>query len=401
MRHVLALTGSKAGDGLADPKLVLTWLLGAMGAPAFLIGLLVPVREAGSLLPQLAIAGLIRRQSRRKWIWALGSAGQGVAVLGMAAVALLTESRTAGWLIVALLAMFALGRGACSVSFKDVLGKTVPRASRGSATGAAGSISALLVLLFGYAISVGWIPRSIDAMAAVLVVAGLLWLFAAVVFLSIDEAPGETEGGVGAAAVLRSQFRLLRGDRKLQHFIVVRALLLATALAPPYMLLFMDGRAGGNGMGAGLGPFVIASSLAAVSSAYLWGRMSDSSSRKVLIAAAILAAISIVMALGVGRFLPARGGAEWIHAAIYFLLMVAHQGVRLGRSTHIVDMAGQARRADYTALSNTAIGVLLLAGSAFGVLAHVSGIGAVLWCFVLMSVLAAVAACGLDEVQRA
>lgn len=51
VRHVLALTGSKAGDGLADPKLVLTWLLGAMGAPAFLIGLLVSVREAGSLLP--------------------------------------------------------------------------------------------------------------------------------------------------------------------------------------------------------------------------------------------------------------------------------------------------------------------------------------------------------------
>ena len=120
--------------------------------------MLVPVREAGSLLPQLAIAGLIRRQARRKWIWAVGSAGQGLAVLGMAAAVTIADGRSAGWIVIALLAVFALCRGACSVSYKDVLGKTVAKASRGSATGAAGSVAALLVLLFGVSLSLGWIP---------------------------------------------------------------------------------------------------------------------------------------------------------------------------------------------------------------------------------------------------
>ena len=49
----LSLSLTKTGDALVDPKLTLTWLLGALGAPAFLIGLLAPVREAGALLPQL------------------------------------------------------------------------------------------------------------------------------------------------------------------------------------------------------------------------------------------------------------------------------------------------------------------------------------------------------------
>ena len=43
-----------------------------------------------------------------------------------------------------------------------------------------------------------------------------------------------------------------------------------------------------------------------------------------------------------------------------------HQGVRLGRTTHVVDMADEDSRAAYTALSNTIIGVVLLAGGIFG-----------------------------------
>lgn len=56
LTHVVGLAGTKLGDGLADPKLVLAWLLGALGAPAAAIGLLMPVRESLALLPQLLIA---------------------------------------------------------------------------------------------------------------------------------------------------------------------------------------------------------------------------------------------------------------------------------------------------------------------------------------------------------
>ena len=42
--HVGSLWLSKLADGLIDPKLVLSWLMTSLGAPAYLVGLLVPVR---------------------------------------------------------------------------------------------------------------------------------------------------------------------------------------------------------------------------------------------------------------------------------------------------------------------------------------------------------------------
>ena len=78
LTHVVSLTLTKIGDGLADPKLVLAWLLGVLGAPASAAGMLVPVHEALALLPQLATAGYIRQLQQRKWVWVAGSVVQGV-----------------------------------------------------------------------------------------------------------------------------------------------------------------------------------------------------------------------------------------------------------------------------------------------------------------------------------
>ncbi|CAN0530597.1 unnamed protein product, partial [Scytosiphon promiscuus] len=44
---------SKLSDALASAKIVIPWFLTSVGAPAFFGGILVPIREAGSLLPQL------------------------------------------------------------------------------------------------------------------------------------------------------------------------------------------------------------------------------------------------------------------------------------------------------------------------------------------------------------
>lgn len=57
-RHVTALSASKIADGLIDPKLVLSWLLTTLGAPGAVIGLLVPVREAGRCYRSCSPPGL-------------------------------------------------------------------------------------------------------------------------------------------------------------------------------------------------------------------------------------------------------------------------------------------------------------------------------------------------------
>jgi len=90
----------------------------------------------------------------------------------------------------------------------------------------------------------------------------------------------------------------------------------------------------------------------------------------------------------------------WVMPVLLFVLVVAYQGVRLGRSTHIVDMANEDTRAAYTALSNTVIGALLLAGGVFGLIAQMAGEAVVLAIMAGMAFAAALTALALDEVQQ-
>ena len=396
--HLISLAATKAGDGLSDPKLILAWVLNALGAPAFLIGLLVPLREAGALVPQLFAAGAIRALPVRKWAWAISSLIQGVCVAAMGAVVLIFDGAMVGWIVVCLLAVFALSRSVASVAYKDVLGKTVSKAKRGTTTGTADSIAAFVVLAFGLALSFDVLTRSVEVVSAALFIAGGCWIVAAAVFLTLREEPGATEGGGNAFSTAMSQLSLLREDRQLQRFIATRGLLIATGLAPPYLVTIVAQR-GGTDLSQ-LGPFIVASGLASVVSSYFWGRLSDRSSRRVLIYSGMLGCVSMVLALSV-TFLAPTWFLAYAMAVVLFVLMIAYKGVRLGRSTHIVDMGSGDNRAAYTALSNTIVGGLLMLAAVFGALASLAGTWVVIAVFAVMCAGAAVVAGGLEEVQQA
>ena len=82
-----------------------------------------------------------------------------------------------------------------------------------------------------------------------------------------------------------------------------------------------------------------------------------------------------------------------------FVLSLAHEGVRLGRSTYLVDMADEETRAHYTAVSNTLIGVLLLLMGAVSGTAFSFGAGYALGFLGLCSLLAAWLAVRLKPVS--
>ena len=150
-------------------------------------------------------------------------------------------------------------------------------------------------------------------------------------------------------------------------------------------------------MFGGLGLLVVASAGAGLLSSYVWGRLADQSSRKVLILTGLAGALSLFGTLGLNAvgLLTASAGLP----AMIFVLMISYQGVRLGRSTHLVDMATAETRAAYTALSNTIIGMVLILGSGFSLVASYAGLPAVIAILGAMSGLAALFALGLKEVQ--
>lgn len=391
--HLAALVANKAGDLLASPKLVLPWLLGAVGAPLWTLGWLVPLREALALLPQLAVAGWIRRVPVRKWFWVAGAAVQGLAVVGMAAAAIALGEHGGGPAVLGLLAVFALGRGVCSVAYKDVQGKTIAKTRRGRLSGYAASIAGGLTLALGVALLLA--PAGFDSstgLAGLLALAGLLWLAAAVIFARLREVPGATEGGGNALREAVASLRLVRERPAFGRFVLTRTLLLATALAAPF---YASLARASDGSLSGFALLLLASGLAALLGGPLWGRAADRSSRRVMAGAGLAAAGLHLVAAGLGL----AGAPVWAFAGAYFGLAALHAGVRLGRKTYLVDLADAEDRARYTAVANTLIGVMLLAGGGLTSLAGSLGAAAAVALLALPAAAGGVLALRLPEVQ--
>ena len=370
--QLIAQSATKIADHLADAKLVLPWLLAALGAPLFLVGWLVPIRESLSLLPQLVVAAFIRRVAVRKWFWVAGSLVEAGAVAAMAVVALTLQGWVAGWTVLALLVLFSLARGVCSVSAKDVLGKTVAKTRRGTLSGYASSISGVAALGVGlYALMGAGSAEDSGFFAALLAIAALLWVLGAAIFSRLLEVPGATEGGGNALEVAIDNLRLLVSDRQLRHFLYTRALLVATALvAPFYAALARESTSGDVSV---LGVLIVASGLAGILSGPVWGRLSDRSSRLVLAFAGLAAAALGFVTVGVRALDLAGAHSMYFYAVVLFVLGIAHAGVRIGRKTYLVDMATEETRAAYVAVSNTVIGIVLFAAGGIGAVTFAYG----------------------------
>ncbi|MDX1434879.1 MAG: MFS transporter [Gammaproteobacteria bacterium] len=396
--QLAALSATKIADHLADAKLVLPWLLAALGAPLFLVGWLVPLREALSLLPQLAVAAQMRRVALRKWFWVGGSLVEAAAVAAMAVVALAMHGAPAGWTVLALLVVFSLARGVCSVAAKDVLGKTVARTKRGSVSGYAASIAGIAALAVGLYAQLGdGAGQDTAFLAALLAGAALLWVAGALTYAQLLEVPGATTGGGNALAVAVDNLRLLARDARLRHFLYARALLVSTALVAPFYAALAHETTSGEL--AALGVLIVASGLASILSGPVWGRLSDRSSRLVLSVAGLGAALLGFATVALRELGVAASTSVHFYAVIIFALGIAHAGVRIGRKTYLVDMATEETRAAYVAVSNTIIGVILFATGAVGAVTYTLGAGGAIIVLSAFALAGAICAWRLPELE--
>jgi len=370
---------TKLGEQLANPGTVLPWVLGAVGAPAALIGLLVPVKDAGSLLPQLAVAGRIRTAPLRAPWWVWSAAAQAVALALMALAVATLEGVVAGLVVVAALAAFSVASGVGSVAFKDVMAKTVPKGERGRVLALRATIGGLLGVAAGL-----FVRGSVDAAevrwpyVVILGAAALAFAVGAAAFARVREADGHTAGGRNALAEARAGVRFLREQRAFRAFVGARALLLALPLAVPFITLF--GQSHVDPSLGSLGVFVIANALAATVSSPVWGRFADLSSHRTMAAAGALGALAVAYALAIGSA-PDAWRSAFTYAPAFVLAGVAHGGVRLGRKTYLVDGPPARDRPTYVAIANTSIGAATVVGAAIGALAGWLGTGGILAVF--------------------
>lgn len=395
LRQIVAQALQSTGDQVVNAKTVLPWLFAALGVPGALVGLLVPIRESGSMLPQAAMVPWVRRHRVRKWLWVAGSSGQALATAAMAVTAATATGTAAGIAVLVALAAFSLSRALNSLASKDVLGRTIPKGQRGQITGLATVLSGVVAITVGVGIRlVG--GDDVGPLVVLLAAAALAWVAALLVYAGIRE-PVEESTPVradGAGWAARS-VALLRDDAAFRRFVMVRTLLLVSALSPPFVVALAAEHGGGLG---GLGAFVIASGVASLVGGRIFGRWADRSSRRLMIVGAGTASAVILLFLGLLR-VPGAAGWTLLYPAVYLLLALTHTGVRVARKTYVVDMAQGDRRTEYVAVANTAMGVLLLVAGALSSALALLGAEVALVFLALLGLAGVVAGRTLPEVS--
>jgi hypothetical protein len=362
---------SKLAEQLAGPNLVLPWLLGAIAAPAWMVGLCMPAKQTGSLLPQLAVSGWMRGFRLRKYFWLAAALIQAGCLALMIPAALWLPSTAAGLVIVGLLLAFSLASGMGSVAFQDVLGKTIPRGRRGRLLASRATVGGLLTVAAGLGLR-GLLGASakLDVYLALMGCAAALWVLAGAAFGATGETPGATEGGRNALAEARHGLRLVRGNTAYARYLLARAALLSVELATPFYALHAQQVVSA---GAGdLGLFMAAVGVARIVGSPFWGSRADRSARRVMMLAALAGSGAALLALGIAHA-PAYWHQGGFYAGVFLLVGLAEAGVRVGRKTWVVDAAPAAERTTWVAFANTSIGMLTLAAGALGLIAQFAG----------------------------
>lgn len=355
---IIAQTATKLGDVLTNPKTVLTWLLASLGVSGAVLSMLVPIRESGSMLPQLFISDWVKRVRRRKRVFVVGALAQGLAIATMGLAALTLPATAAGIVVLGALGLFSIARAFCSISAKDVLGRTVPKGFRGRVGGISNTISGILSA--AAAISLIFYRRegSGEFLAWLILGASLLWVLGAAFYAGVaEEVPESSDDAPHGQEGIIARLTLVRQDPQFRTFIIARSLLLGTALASPVLVLL--GQQSGTSLNSLVG-FVVASGLATSSSSFLWGRLADRAGRLAMACGGFFSA-----GIGTGAVLLAKWPPPWMESvwawpALFFLFNIGYEGVRIGRKTWVVDAVEGDRRTDYVSASNTLIAIIIL-----------------------------------------
>lgn len=388
---------SKSGDALMNPKVTLPWVMQSLGVPAVFLGWLIPIRESGSLLPQLIIASFIRRLAVRHYVWVLGSLLMSLSMIAVALCIHFAQGIAAGWLIILFLSVFSLSRGLNSVAFKDVLGKTVEKNRRGRISGFATSGAGLVTVIVAVAVSLDIAQQhSLTVYTLAFVLAAACWALGALIYSRVIEQPGAVDGGQNGFWLAFKRLSLIFKDKPFGYFVLARALMLCSALSAPYYVAIAQQQ--GQSTLLQLSFFLAAGGVAELISGPFWGWFADISSRKVMITASLVSAVlGALISIFVGTGVVGHYGA-WLIPCAYFLLTIAHQGVRLGRKTYLVNLGKGNKRTDYVSVSNTLIGIILLFTGFISLLQPVIGLVGILAILATMGFLGALLATRLPEV---
>ncbi|MGK0268908.1 MAG: hypothetical protein ACI8Y3_001526, partial [Paraglaciecola sp.] len=337
-------TCGKLADLLISAKTTLPWLLASLGAPIWIVSMLVPIRESGSLIPQWPLKQKVSHIENRLVIWRWGIVIQACSIFLMLASAIFTKALIAGLLILFCLLLLSLGRSLSSLSMKDIQGINVEKGQRGKLVGMASTMSGLLSLITAGLLILS--PQDMSIKAIQLLITFSAFIMFVSLFLSIgltanlsDNKKDSNDG--------KSLWKTINQQADLRQLIISRCLLLHAALIAPF---FVSASAINNDFFQ-LPYFIIASALASFLSSYLWGKMADKSAIHTMLYATL-----VCISASVAFYFVTSVDKWWVDVFLFFVLNLGYAGIRIGRKTYMLDIAQGSQRTLYVAAANSMVG---------------------------------------------
>ena len=353
-RLVGSLSASKLADLFISAKTTLPALLITLGAPAWMVGWLVPIRESGALLPQAVMGLMLRHMQARHTVWRLGMAVQVLSCVAILIAALQLKESQAGWAILGALVLLSLGRSACSLTVKDIEANIAPKGKRGNLLGKASTLSGVLSLIIAVPLVFFQSELGLTLIIALVALAATGFFCALLFLLPVKTYVADSSKGNESRSGQSTSVSFWQFDSVVYRFVLVRGLFVHSALVAPYFML--ESSAAADTL---LPMYLAAQAAATMLSSWFWGRLADSGAKRTLRVAGFIAIAACVGLLGLDT------SSLWVSGLLFFVLSIAHTGVRTGRKTYSLDVKEGQGRTELVAFSNTSIGLILLAFGAF------------------------------------
>ncbi len=373
-------------ETLIAADLVLTNFVGKLTTSNFLIGLVVPLRDAGWYLPQLFVSSYLQYRDRMLPIYRIMAALRSIVWLGLALTLFVVRDPIMLLLVFyTLYGVNSLASGVAGLSFMDVVAKTIPSRRRGAFFGARlfyGSLLGLMAsALVDAALGGTW---AVSYFTAIGLLFGISWVAASLgllAFGSIREPRGEVrEEPTTLGQHVRRAARLPRAHRDFRLFLVGRVMLILAYMAAPFYGVYATRELGADDRIIGI--FLAARTLTFLVANPMWARLSEwRGNRLVVIAASGFGALIAIGALTVRPILIAAGVAPaawgYFFTPVFVLWGMYESGIGIGGNTLLLDLAPSGDRAIYVGLTNSVLGVTLLSTSLGGVLVDLLGLSGV------------------------
>lgn len=362
------------GWSFVDHNTVLPVFVSLLTSSKIIIGSVTTMRTFGWFMPQLFVASFTEHWERRKPVYILGATLRASSLFLLFLIIYLWGRNMSSLLLPSFLILYGIscmGGGLTGLPFLDIIGKVITPRRRGKFF----SLRLFLggVLSVGGGLIVRYVlahPRhfSFPDNYALLFLFALLAASTAMLLFTFVREPTEspvTKKRSNLFIYLKNIGTLLQKNRNYNRFFWGIIFLNCGIIALPFYVIY--GRAVLHFTQGMIGVFISAQMIGAMISALFWGFLSDRHGNKIVIqlsgfiGASVPLLVMLTVPISTMEWLKSFPQVpEIIYSVIFVLIGMNLNGLFIGQTNLLLEIAPRGKRATYIGVTNTAIGLTTL-----------------------------------------